>query len=58
MKVPQIDVVRQYKALKDEIDRGVLDVLESGKFILGPWVRDLEEKGTFVGVPTRRVREC
>jgi acetyltransferase EpsM len=34
---------------------------------VGPWatvgagaavVRDLEEKGTFVGVPTRRVREC
>ena len=44
MKVPQIDLVRQYKTLKDEIDRGVLDVLESGKFVLGPWVKDLEEK--------------
>jgi dTDP-4-amino-4,6-dideoxygalactose transaminase len=44
LKVPQIDLVRQYRLLKNEIDRSVLDVLDSGQFILGPWVRDLEEK--------------
>jgi len=44
LRVPQIDLVRQYKSMKDEIDRGVLDVLESGQFILGPRVRDLEQQ--------------
>ncbi len=43
MRVPQIDLMRQYKSMKDEIDRGVLGVLESGQFILGPPVKELEQ---------------
>jgi len=43
LRVPQIDLMRQYKSMKDEIDRGVLGVLESGQFILGPPVKELEQ---------------
>jgi dTDP-4-amino-4,6-dideoxygalactose transaminase len=44
LKIPQIDLVRQYGALKDEIDAGIRDVLTSGQFVLGPWVRDIEQQ--------------
>lgn len=44
MKVPLIDLVRQYRSLKDEIDAGIADVLESGKFIMGPWVGEIEKE--------------
>ncbi len=44
MKIPLIDLVRQYHSLKDEIDSGIAEVLESGKFIMGPWVGEIEKE--------------
>ena len=38
------DLHAQYEALKTEIDAGIASVLESGQFILGKQVAELEEK--------------
>lgn len=43
MKIPQIDLLRQYRSLKGEIDGAVGDVLASGHFILGRWVSEIED---------------
>ena len=48
--IPMVDLRAQYHALKDQIDAGVLAVLESTQFILGPNVRALEtELATYLG---------
>ena len=44
MKVPLIDLTEQYHQLKDEIDEAVRQVLESGRYILGPNVEALEQE--------------
>jgi dTDP-4-amino-4,6-dideoxygalactose transaminase len=44
MPVPLLDLHRQYDTIKPEMDRAVLDVLEHGKFILGPEVKRLERE--------------
>ncbi len=44
MAVPLLDIHRQYVKLKPEMDRAVLDVLEHGRFILGPEVAQLEQQ--------------
>jgi len=44
MKVPILDLTRQYKAIKPEIDVAVARVLASGRFILGPEVKAFEEE--------------
>jgi dTDP-4-amino-4,6-dideoxygalactose transaminase len=44
MNVPFLDLKIQYKTLKHEIDRRVLEVVESQKFILGSEVVELEKK--------------
>lgn len=44
MKVPLIDLPRQYRSLKDEIDSGIMEVVESGRFIMGPWVAEIEKE--------------
>jgi dTDP-4-amino-4,6-dideoxygalactose transaminase len=44
MAVPLLDMKRQYVSLKDKLDAAVLKVLDHGLFILGPEVRQLEEK--------------
>lgn len=44
MKVPLMDLKAQYLSLQDEINKAVNDVLSSGKYILGPNVRALEEE--------------
>ncbi len=41
---PFFDIQAQYQAHKQEIDQAVLDVMASGKFIMGPQVRELEEQ--------------
>ncbi|WP_456432332.1 DegT/DnrJ/EryC1/StrS family aminotransferase [Thermosulfuriphilus sp.] len=47
-----IDLKRQYQRMKVEIDRAVSSVLDSGRFILGEKVRELEERlAAFVEVP-------
>lgn len=51
MKIPQLDLIAQYKNIKNEIDEAILRVLEKGEFILGEEVRKLEESiAKFVGV--------
>lgn len=45
-----IDLKAQYRALKDEIDAGIRSVLDDGRYIGGPQVKELEEKlAEFVG---------
>lgn len=45
------DLKKQYEVLKDEMDKAVLDVASSGKYINGPWVKELEtELSEYVGV--------
>ncbi len=44
MKVPFLDLKRQYSAIKKEIDEAVFSVLSNTQFILGPEVKSLEEK--------------
>lgn len=43
MNVPLLDLKAQYKTIKDELDKAVLNVAESQYFILGPEVRKFEE---------------
>ncbi|OBS11031.1 DegT/DnrJ/EryC1/StrS family aminotransferase [Acidihalobacter prosperus] len=42
--IPMVDLKTQYLALREEIDRGILQALESTQFILGPNVRAFEEE--------------
>lgn len=45
-----IDLKSQYQRLKQEIDAGILRVLDHGQYILGPEVAELEEKlAAYVG---------
>lgn len=44
MKVPLVDLVRQYREIKDELEAGIKSVLEKGVFILGENVQRLEEE--------------
>lgn len=43
MRVPFLDLTRQYRQIKAELDAAVLQVLESGQFILGSTVKQFEE---------------
>ena len=48
--IPFVDMAAQQASIKDELDRRFADVLASGKFILGPEVKELEEKlAAYVG---------
>lgn len=42
--IPFVDMATQQASIKDELDKRLADVLASGKFILGPEVKELEEK--------------
>lgn len=44
MGIPLLDLKAQYRTIKDEIDQAVIGVLESGKYILGPEMENLEEE--------------
>ncbi len=44
MRVPILDLVRQYQAIKPDIDAAMLRVVGSGRFILGPEVEALEQE--------------
>jgi dTDP-4-amino-4,6-dideoxygalactose transaminase len=44
MKVPLLDLGRQYSFLKNEIDEAIQDVLNHGLFIMGPEVKQLESE--------------
>src|SRR5690349_20244083 len=46
-----IDLKSQYARIREDVDRRIRRVLESGQYILGPEVRELEEKlARFAGV--------
>lgn len=42
--IPMVDLQRQYKIIKDEIDAAIAEVLNSSQFILGPNVTELEKE--------------
>ncbi|MDA9009509.1 DegT/DnrJ/EryC1/StrS aminotransferase family protein [Alphaproteobacteria bacterium] len=44
--MPFIDLKSQYKLLKSKIDQAVLDVMDHGQFILGPYVEAFENEMT------------
>lgn len=44
MSIPFIDLKSQYAALKPEIQRRINAVLDHGQYIMGPEVRELEER--------------
>jgi UDP-2-acetamido-2-deoxy-ribo-hexuluronate aminotransferase len=44
MKIPFIDLKAQYRALKPSIDERIQRVLDHGQYIMGPEVRELEER--------------
>ena len=51
MNIPMVDLVNQYHRIKKEIDRAIKDVLESGRFIMGPMVTAFEEEmASYCGV--------
>ncbi len=50
-KIQFIDLKAQYQHLKEKIDKRIHDVLDHGKYIMGPEVFELEEKlAEYVGV--------
>jgi dTDP-4-amino-4,6-dideoxygalactose transaminase len=50
MNIPLLDLKAQYRSLKTELDKAILDVAESQYFILGPKVKELEENiAAYVG---------
>ncbi len=44
MNIPFIDLKTQYQHVKADIDKGIQSVLEHGAYIMGPEVRELEQK--------------
>ncbi len=42
--IPPVDLVRQYKLISEEIDRAVLEVVRSGRYIGGAVVSDFEQQ--------------
>jgi len=42
--IPQVDLKRQYKTIKKEIDETILSVLESGQFIQGQHVKSFQQE--------------
>ena len=52
MQIPLADVKAQYEPLIPELERAFRDVLESGRFVLGPNVKAFEEEAAaYLGVP-------
>src|SRR3990172_9515511 len=44
MSIPMVDLKVQYEAIKEEINKAVLGVIQSAHFILGPHGKALEEE--------------
>ena len=42
MRVPLLDLTRQYNSIKGEIDRAIQKVLDHGRFIMGPELEEFE----------------
>ncbi|MBI3036862.1 DegT/DnrJ/EryC1/StrS family aminotransferase [Candidatus Woesearchaeota archaeon] len=43
MNVPFLDLKRQYRSIKPEIDKAIADVVESQLFVMGPKLEELEK---------------
>lgn len=51
INIPLMNLQRQYQNLKQQIDKAVLDVLASGRYIMGPNVKAFEKEfATYIGV--------
>jgi len=51
MKIPPINLTKQYHNLKGKIDQAISQVMESGHFILGPEVAEFEKEfAAYLGV--------
>ncbi len=51
MKIPMVDLTEQYHRLKDQIDAGMREAMETAAFILGPNVQAFEkEAADYLGV--------
>jgi dTDP-4-amino-4,6-dideoxygalactose transaminase len=51
MKIPMLDLISQYNSIKQDIDKAITDVLNSGAYIMGYQVRQFEEHmEEFLGV--------
>lgn len=51
LKIPILDLTRQYRSIKEEIDQAIWRVVESGRFILGPEVEAFEKEiADYLGV--------
>jgi len=44
MKIPLLDLTKQYRSIKQEIDQAVMNVMEKGNFVLGEEVSLLEQE--------------
>lgn len=44
MNIPLLNLKRQYTYLKDDIEKVILNILESGAYINGPYTKELESK--------------
>ena len=42
--IPVLDLQTQYQSIKDEVDAAIMEVVGSGRFVLGPVVSGLEEE--------------
>ena len=43
MNIPILDLQRQYESIRDELDAAILGVARSGRYILGPRVKEFED---------------
>ncbi len=51
MQIPLINLKRQYKSIKEEVDKEVLDVLSAGQYIMGKNVKEFEKEiSEYIGV--------
>ena len=51
MKIPLINLKKQYKEIKEDVDKGVLEVLSSSQYIMGTNVREFEKEfSNYLGV--------
>lgn len=50
MEIPFVNLKEEYHQIKPEIDKAVLDVIESGSFIMGKYVSEFEKNiGAYLG---------
>ncbi len=42
MRVPLLDLTRQYASIRDEMDKAIQKVLDHGRFIMGPELKEFE----------------